>query len=187
MKKLLLSTIITLLALSSFAQLKFAAGLKGGVNFSSLNISNSNASGKTGYHAGCFAQFRFSKIAIQPEMIFSQQGSEIDIDSVLKSSYINFPLMIKIYLAAGVNLHLGPQFGFLNKAQLNGRDIKGFFKNADISAGFGVGWDAPFGLMCEARYNLGLTDNSDFYYSYQGKNQVFQVSIGFKIIRIGKK
>ncbi len=186
MKKLPLLIAIALISLHSFGQLKFSAGIKGGLNFSKLDLSESATKGKTGYHAGVFAQFRFSKIAIQPEIIFSQQGSEIDIDSVLKSSYINFPIMVKIYLAAGVNLHLGPQFGFLNKAELEGRDIKYLFKNADISAGFGAGWDAPFGLTCELRYNLGLTDNSEVLYSNQAKNQVFQVSVGFKIIRLGK-
>ena len=187
MKKLSLLTAVILICLQSFGQLKFAAGIKGGLNFSNLNLSTLSTSGTTGYHAGVFAQFRFSKVAIQPEIILSQQGSVVDFKE-LESSYINIPLIVKIYLAAGVNLQFGPQFGFLNKAELEDRgDVKDLLKTADISAGLGVGWDAPFGLTCEARYNLGLTDNNDDLYNEPVKNQVFQLSVGFKIIRLGKK
>lgn len=177
---------MAIICVQSFGQLKFAAGIKGGLNFSNVDLSTLSTSGKTGYHAGIFTQFRFSKVAIQPEMILSQQGSVINLED-LESSYINIPIILKIYLAAGVNLQVGPQFGFLNKAELDGVDKKNLLKTADISAGLGLGWDAPFGLTCEARYNVGLTDNNDGLYTEQLKNQVFQISIGFKIIRLGRK
>lgn len=188
MKKLLFCTAVALICLQSFGQLKFAAGIKGGLNFSKLNLSESVTKGKTGYHAGVFTQFRFSKVAIQPEIILSQQGSVVDIDSIVDASYINIPLIVKIFLAAGVNIQAGPQFGFLNKAELNdAENVKSLMKTADISIGLGLGWDAPFGLTLDARYNLGLTDNNNGLFNRERvKNQVFQLSVGFKIIRLGK-
>jgi hypothetical protein len=56
----------------------------------------------------------------------------------------------------------------------------------DLSAALGLGWDLPFGLTIDARYNLGLSDISDFEGSETAKNQVFQLSVGFKLIKFGK-
>lgn len=186
MKKLLILTTTLSLNISANAQAKIAIGLKGGLNYSKVDVSNLSSSGKTGVHGGAFALFRFAKIGIQPELILSQQGSKVDFDN-LESNYINIPVILKIYLAAGVNLQVGPQFGFLNKAELDNQDVKDLLKKSDISAGLGFGWDAPFGLILDARYNLGLTDNNNDLYNETIKNQVIQVSIGFKIIKFGEK
>lgn len=186
MKKLLILAGIFVINISVLGQAKVAIGLKGGLNFSKVDVSNLSSSRKTGVHGGAFALFRFAKVGIQPELILSQQGSEVDFDN-LESNYINIPVIIKMYLAAGLNLQVGPQFGFLSKAELDGRDVKELLKTSDISLGLGVGWEAPFGLTCDARYNLGLTDNNDDLYNETVKNQVIQVSIGFKIFKFGKK
>ena len=188
MKKLLILATITVYSVVLNAQVKIAFGLKGGLNFSKFNLSDLPSNSKTGVHGGAFALFKFAKVGIQPEVILSQQGSEVNLDD-FESLYINIPLILKIYLAAGVNLQIGPQFGFLNRAEWNNTtDIKDKFEKADISAGLGAGWDAPFGLSFDARYNLGLTNNNDGLYANETiKNQVIQISIGFKIIRLGKK
>ena len=188
MKKLLILTAILSLNLFTIAQAKIAIGIKGGLNYSKLDVTNISTSGKTGVNGGAFALFRFAKIGIQPEVILSQQGSEVDL-SDLESNYINIPIILKIYMAAGVNLQIGPQFGFLNKAEFddNRGDVKDLLKTSDISAGLGLGWDAPFGLSLDARYNLGITDNNNGLYNETVKNQVFQLSVGLKIFKFGKK
>jgi len=179
---------ITAVTVVTNAQVKIAFGLKGGLNFSKLDVSNLSSNSKTGVHGGAFALFKFAKVGIQPELILSQQGSEVNFDD-LESNYINIPIILKIYIAAGVNLQIGPQFGFLNKAEFtDSSSVKDKLKKADISAALGVGWDAPFGLTLDARYNLGLTNNNEGLYGTSTvKNQVFQISVGFKIIRLGKK
>jgi len=50
-----------------------------------------------------------------------------------------------------------------------------------------VGWDTPIGVKLDARYNLGVTDNSDDPAYETIKNQVFQLSLGFSIFKLGKK
>lgn len=185
MKKLILFAAITVLNVVAHGQAKIALGIKGGLNFSKVDISNVTSSGKTGYHGGVFALFKFAKIGIQPEIIFSQQGSVVDLED-WDSKYVNIPIILKLYLAAGVNLQLGPQFGFLNKAELDGQDIKDLLKSSDISAAFGIGWDALFRLTFDARYNLGLSNNNDDSGSETIKNQVFQISVGYKLFKFGK-
>lgn len=201
MKKLLVFVFVLSSLGASYAQVQVALGIKAGPNFANIDTKSSigeNYNNRTGFHAGAFALFKLTKIGIQPELLFSQQGSTIEIDGKdfdSNFSYVNIPVMLKFYLIGGLNLQAGPQFGFLTKAEgvgfdgqgnpIKGVDIKEDLKNSDISVGLGAGWDAPFGLTVDARYNLGVSDVNDAGGS-EAKNQVFQVSLGFKLLKFGK-
>ena len=185
MKKTILLLSIVTINCTSFGQ-RIDIGIKGGLNFSKLEIPDVTTSQKTGYHLGAYSLFKFGKIGLQPEFIFSQQGSKVDLGN-WDAKYINIPIILKLYLAAGFNLQAGPQFGFLNKAELDGNNIKDDLKNSDVSLGLGLGWDLPVGLKLDARYNMGLTDNSDDPAYETIKSQVFQLSLGFRIFHLGKK
>jgi hypothetical protein len=154
----------------------------------------------TGWHGGAFVQWSFSMICIQPEFLFSQLGSKIKfntLDLEANYSYLNIPIIVKLYTIAGINLQAGPQFGFLTKAEsdynpITGEpinsteDFKGAYKKSDVSLALGVGWDLPFGLTVDGRYNLGLSSVDDEA-AFETKNQVWQVSVGFKLIKLGNK
>jgi hypothetical protein len=186
MKKSIQLSLVLVLLISqySFAQIKLDLGLKGGINLASLdNVSSSlqtTYGNRTGYHYGVYTQIKILKFAIQPEVIFSRQGQSFSVPNStqnLSSSfdYINIPVIVKLYLAGGLNLQVGPQFGFLSSATgdlvntVNGgiptnptittaTDISTFVNSSDISLALGAGWDLPFGLNVSARYNLGLSD-----------------------------
>ena len=185
MKKIIILPVVVAINCISFGQ-KIDIGVKGGLNFSKLNIPDIQTSGKTGYHFGAYSLFKFGNLGLQPEIIFSQQGSKVDLGD-WDTKYLNIPIMLKLYLGGGFNLQAGPQFGFLNKAELDGNSIEEDLKTADVSVGLGVGWDTPIGLKLDARYNLGLTDNSDDPAYETIKSQVFQLSLGFGIFKLGKK
>ena len=185
MKKIILLLCFVAINHTSFGQ-RIDIGIKGGVNFSKLEIPDIHTTNKTGYHLGAYSLFKFGKIGLQPEFIFSEQGTKVDLGN-WDAKYINIPVMLKLYLAGGFNLQAGPQFGFLNKAELDGNSIKDDLKKADVSLGLGLGWDAPMGLKFDARYNLGLTDNSDDPAYETIKNQVFQLSLGLRIFHLGNK
>jgi len=201
MKKssILAAVAFVLISTCAMAQ-EVAIGIKAGPNFAKLDANStiaSNYSSRTGWHAGAFVQFKGEKIAFQPEVIFSQQGSKFDYsgspDLESNFSYVNIPLIFKLYTIAGLNLQVGPQIGFLTKAEwetpTGTEDVKNDLKSTDFSLGLGVGWDLPFGLSIDARYNLGLSNNYDGPTSASGasvsslKNQVFQVSAGFKLFK----
>src|SRR5690606_26218572 len=107
---------------------------------------------------------------------------------------------LKLYTIAGINIQAGPQFGFVTNAeapvaeQLGGtptdvQDVKDRMKSSDFTLGLGLGWDLPFGLTIDARYNLGLSniyDNAPSPATDDARNQVFQVSLGYKLIKLGK-
>jgi hypothetical protein len=188
MKKIIVLCLLVGSAVYSMAQVQVALGLKGGVNISKFDASgNDNI---TSFHGGAFGLIKLTKIGIQPELLFSQQGSKwehIDFGKQeLKTSYVTIPVMVKIYLLAGLNLQLGPQFGFLTAADIDGDDVKSNFKSSDLSANVGLGWDLPFGLTLDARYNFGLQDVNDSPDYDDLKSRVIQVSLGYKIFKLGK-
>jgi hypothetical protein len=184
----------------AYSQAQFAIGIKAGPNFANINTdatAGENYKSRTGFHGGAFALIKLSKFGIQPELIFSQQGSKVKLDNQdLESnySYINIPVMLKLYLVAGLNLQVGPQFGFVSSAKqefvddlgnVTKENIKSEMKKTDISAGLGAGWDLPFGLTIDARYNLGLSKLYDHEDAPDAKNQVFQFSLGYKLFKFG--
>ncbi|TRX59573.1 PorT family protein [Fulvivirga sp. M361] len=200
MKKLTLLTIVLLVGIvvQSNAQAGFRLGLKGGLNFANID-TDTDASSRTGYHVGAFATIKVSKFAIQPELIYSSQGAEFEFSGVedAKSNfnYLNIPVLLKLYLIGGLNLQLGPQFGFLLNAESDNdvleelaqtSDLKDAYKGSDVSLGIGAGIDLPFGLTADARYNLGLSEIDDNVALASQKNQVFQLSIGYRFISLGK-
>ncbi len=175
---------------SAFAQAQVAVGIKGIELRQARRYQRRRGTFKsrTGYHFGAFGLIKLSKIGIQPEILFSQQGSKIktnagDFDA--NFSYINIPVLVKLYTIAGINLQAGPQFGFLSRAEIDDNDVKDSFKKSDISLALGAGWDLPFGLTVDARYNLGLSKIDNDATADKIKNQVWQVSVGYKIIKLG--
>lgn len=204
MKKLAVVVLLMAVAVSGHSQVQVALGVKGGLNLARVDIKEgaSNIENRTGFHGGAFALFKLTKIGIQPEILFSKQGSTFEFDNKdyeANFDYINVPILLKLYLAAGLNLQLGPQFAFTSTSQIiqtaNGvkdeQDAKKLFdKKSDLALAVGAGWDLPFGLTVDARYNIGLSDieftpeNTTEPINF--KNQVIQVSLGYKFIKLGK-
>ena len=189
MKKTLIVLLLSVVGYGAFAQAQVAIGLKAGVNVAKLNNDDVESSSITAFHGGAFALFKFTSIGIQPELLFSQQGTSIDDVSLgkgdLKMSYMTIPVMVKFYLPGGFNLQAGPQFGFLNSAEFDGNDVKDSFKNSDMSLNVGAAWDAPFGIVLDARYNIGLSDISEDSSIGEFKSGIFQFSVGYKIFKFG--
>ena len=205
-KVLLVSALMTAISFGALSQVQLAVGIKGGPNFAKINTEGSvmeNYKNRTGFHGGAFVLIKATKIGVQPEIIFSQQGSTVEINSQnfeSNFSYVNIPVILKLYTVAGINIQAGPQFGFVTNAetpiedQLNPgtytvKDVKDKMKGSDLTAAFGLGWDLPFGLTIDARYNLGLSKifkEAPSNETENAKNQVIQVSLGFKLIKLGK-
>ena len=193
-------------AQQAYSQAQVAIGIKAGPNFSTVDTKASageNYKNRAGFHGGAFVLIKAAKIGIQPEVVFSQQGSKVEINSQnfeSNFSYVNIPIILKLYTVAGINIQAGPQFGFITNAetpiqdQLNPgtyrvEDVKDKMKSSDFTVALGLGWDLPFGLTLDARYNLGLSkiyDDAPRNQTDDAKNQVFQFSLGYKLIKLGK-
>lgn len=201
--KIFLVLILSAISFAGFSQAQFAIGLKGGLNLSKFSIHESaaqNVANRTGYHGGAFALIKIASFGIQPEVLFSKQGTNFTYNSTnykANFDYINVPVMIKFYLPLGLNLQAGPQFGFLTvddlKAAVSGQSPQdvaaNFKKKKDTSLAFGAGWDLPFHLTIDARYVVGLSDmqfQASATQPVSFKNKVVQISVGYKFIKLGK-
>ena len=201
MKKLTL-TLLGLVAISTsaVAQQEVKFGPKAGVNISNLSgVDNSEM--KIGFHVGAVAEIKFNeKFSVQPEVIYSSQGNKGEFlmanvklaDYTQTIDYINIPIMAKYYIVEGFSVELGPQVGFIVKAEtkyenkvvgatVTDGDNKDFYKSIDFGLGVGLAYDLPMGFFVGGRYNLGLADireNSDNGDAI--KNSVIQVGVGYK-------
>ena len=205
-KQVVIMCMMLVAAQQVYSQAQVAIGIKAGPNFSKIDTEatvGQNYKNRAGFHGGAFVLFKAAKFGIQPEVIFSQQGSKVEINNQnfeSNFSYVNIPIILKLYTIGGINIQAGPQFGFLTNAevpiqdQLNPgsyevHDVKDKMKSSDFTLALGLGWDLPFGLSLDARYNLGLSkiyDDAPSRQTEDAKNQVFQVSVGYKLIKLGK-
>ena len=155
-------------------------GIKLGSNFASISGAQQGSSSRTGIQAGLFAGIKFNdKVGISLDVLYSQQGADFDV-SDFELTYVNLPLVFKYYLVGGLHLQAGPQFGILvddNVKELYTEVVEA--QSSDVSGIIGVGYDLPFGLRVDGRYNFGLTD---VLKDLSGKNSVVTLAVGFSFL-----
>ncbi|MES2574097.1 MAG: porin family protein [Bacteroidota bacterium] len=182
-------------------------GVKGGLNVTGFtgDTEGVDLKSKVGFNIGFFTAIKLSeKFTLQPEILFSAQGVEMQNvsanvngvdytgDVKFNLSYINIPVMFKYYITKKINVEAGPQIGFLTSAKsvtkLEGfsqsveQDAKDYFESVDFGLNFGAGYDFTNKFSAGIRYNLGLSniaktpagDDSEF------RNSVFSLSLGYK-------
>lgn len=192
MKNLLLFVAIVILTVpASIAQGELRLGVKGGLNLASIGgdayvSGTSGFDSRTSFHIGGLVEIPISdKISVQPEILYSAQGSKFNFGfasgtSDIKLDYLNIPIMGKYHVIAGLSGELGPVVGILVKAEAGNGDAKDSFKKTDIGVAIGATYRLPMGIFGSLRYNKGITNiNDDPTVSGKNKNNVFQVSAGY--------
>jgi hypothetical protein len=182
MKKLIVGVLMLFIGTAAISQ-ELDLGVKAGVNFA--NISDvDNLSSKTGFQAGIFAGIKFTdKVGVQADVLYSQQGAEFDFGK-FDVNYINIPIVLKYYLVQGLNVQAGPQFGFVLDDDIYNdsfgvHSVEENAEKSDVSAVVGAGYDFPFGIRLDARYNFGFTD---VLKEGKSKNNVFSVALGYSFL-----
>jgi hypothetical protein len=182
MKKLIVAVITLFIGTTAFSQ-EIDLGVKAGVNFSKISDVD-NLSNKTGFQAGVFAGIKFTdKVGIQADVLYSQQGAEFDFGK-FDVNYVNIPIVLKYYLVQGLNVQAGPQFGFVLDDDIYDdsfgvHSVEGNAEKSDVSAVVGAGYDFPFGIRVDARYNFGFTD---VLKDEKSKNNVFSLALGYSFL-----
>ncbi|CAN5121533.1 porin family protein [soil metagenome] len=195
MKKVLFVILVSAFTTASFAQ-GVSGGIKAGVNFANLTSSGSGFSGSadaiTSFHGGVYLTAMLSeKIGIQPELLYSMQGTQITLNSTnikSKTSYINIPVLLRVNIVPTFNIHAGPQIGLLLSAEdNNGTSFKNDLKSTDFGLAFGAGFDLPVGFNGGIRYTLGLSDlNATTQSGFTTKSTNFQIFVGWKLFGAGE-
>lgn len=182
-------------------QVKF--GPKAGVNIANLSGMDDSEM-KIGFHVGAVAEIKLNeKFSIQPEVLYSVQGAKSSGNTTIMGvtssfegkqslDYISIPIMAKYYIVEGFSVELGPQVGFLMKAEAETDitiagvntntkgDNKDNFNGVDFGIGVGLAYDLPMGLFVNGRYNLGLSDVVKDNKGDAVKNGVIQIGVGYK-------
>ncbi|OKS89115.1 outer membrane beta-barrel protein [Mucilaginibacter polytrichastri] len=197
MKKALFG-ILLLVTLSIGAKAQFILGLKGGADFSKMNIDNIKASSIAGYQAGIFMRAGNS-VFFQPEIYLSSSGSKFYSQNATGGNYsleenkvrftnVNFPLLFgTAFGPRNLNFRIlaGPVYSVI--ADKN-RSFSQSFMNANPgiekyvsnTLGYqgGIGGDAG-SFTIDFRYEGGLTQiNKD----YTQKQNQWSISLGFKLL-----
>lgn len=185
MKKVILFTGVLLISHVLFAQ-HSSFGFKGGANFSNIFIKDNSTDYITGFHLGVFSHIHLSsKWALQPELLYSQQGGERTISNVKTKThlnYINIPILVQRMFGAGFRIEAGPQLGFLVNAKSKygsiEQDVKSSFKSVDISFPIGLGYLTKSGLGFDGRWVPGFSEIQKTGVSTA--NNVFQLGLFYQ-------
>ena len=182
MKKLIILTLFLVAGISqSNAQIvKF--GLKAGPNFANVDggPGGINYNSRTSFHAGLAVEIHpVGNFAIQPELLYSSQGAEVDGFGDFNLDYISVPVMAKYYILSDLlSLEVGPQFSFLVNDAESVDELGDTFENEkfDFAVAGGVGVNITKSFFAQARYTIGLTEVSK---EAEITNSVFQLSVGY--------
>ena len=148
-------------------------GVKGG--YANTNFGgDADTKAASNFYIGGLVDFHVTeKFHIQPELLYSMEGSNED---EFNLDFIRIPVMAKFFVGEGFNLQAGPQIAFV----AGGGAVKDSSKSMDFGLGFGAGYELSSGLMFDARYNLGLADLNDSGSSDKITANSFQIGLGYR-------
>lgn len=189
MKKILLTAVVMLASVASYAQQAvgtFTLQPKIGMNVASLTKCD-GCDPRIGLAAGVEAEYQATDIfSVSAGLIYSMQGNKAKEEGVTlttKLDYINIPILANVYVTQGLAVKLGvqPAFNVSDKQKLSGG--KASVEAEDVGAE-SFDFSIPVGLSYEynnvvfdARYNFGVTNIAD---GGDSKNSVFQFTLGYK-------
>lgn len=182
-RKILTLTLFVGLHVSLCAQ--STGGFKGGLNLAKEKASASGASVTTDNllapHLGMYFINTFSEqFGLQYELVYSIEGGKVQgIED--RISYLNFPVLLRLQAGSVVNIHLGPQLGFMLAAKTNDVDISDGVKQTNISGVIGIGIETNAGFLIGARYVVGLTDISKENIGAEYKLNTIQLWTGIRL------
>lgn len=189
-KTILLILLGFLFSIPAVQAQKQGFGLRAGINTTS--VDNSIAISP---HFGLYYSIVVTeKFGLQPELLYSVQPTHFNVNNVSATrnlSYINLPVMAKLYVANGFNLQFGPYVGILASVKSDDDadvSIKANFRGMDYGVGLGAAYEFAGGFNLGTRYNLGLADVSSNAVNSSGTvvtvdtrntNQYMQFYIGY--------
>lgn len=193
MKKILgiLFILLTLVLITNQAEAQVDFGIRGGVNFATLNnVEEVDLGYATGFMAGVYANFpiRNSPVSIQPELLYTQKGYAGPEGIVEVSlNYISVPVLAKFdYVLDGPvtpHVYFGPYIAFNVSAEAEDEgaviSIEENVSPTDFGVVVGGGIDVNrFNLG--VRYSVGLTPVfEDENTNAEAKNGVISIVAGF--------
>jgi len=203
MKKIIVILLVLLPAIftaeTMFGQLNI--GVKVGYNASKLsaNIDSVTTSFKSGMQFGAFVRIG-SKLYLQPELYYTTQGGVFTSNTqnwkqTVKIGSLDLPVLVGVKVLdlklVNVRVLAGPEASFVINKSIEEGGVKnslGPLSKGDLSS---VNWSLQAGagvdvwkFTLDIRYQVGLSQmvKEVKSYSFDSKNNVWVISLGFKII-----
>ena len=137
---------------------------------------------RTGFVAGVEGEYYVNDwLGIAAGLNYAQQGWKFEgggESATTKLDYLNIPVTADFYVAKGLALKTGLQFGFLMSAKEENVDIKDGCEKLNLSIPIGVSYEIS-DFVVDLRYNVSLSkafkaDGSKM------RSDLFQVTLGYK-------
>ena len=193
MKKMMMMLIMATVALTASAQntLRDKGTItlqpKVGVGIGVLSGEWTSAPGvdnktRLGLLAGVEGEYYVNDwLGIAAGLNYAQQGWKFEgggESATTKLDYLNIPVTADFYVAKGLALKTGLQFGFLMSAKEESTDIKDGCEKLNLSIPIGVSYEIS-DFVVDLRYNVSLSkafkaDGSKM------RSDLFQVTLGYK-------
>ena len=113
---------------------------------------------------------------------YAQQGWKFkgdNLDETTKLDYLNVPLTGNFYVAKGLALKTGFQFGFLMSAKVEGDNVKDACEKLNLSIPLGISYEYS-DFVLDLRYNLGLNKTNKADNGNKARSDLLQITLGYK-------
>ena len=195
MKKLLMMLVMATVAMTASAQNTlrdngtFTLQPKVGVGIANLSGNYTTLAGidnkvRVGLVAGVEGEYYATNwLGIALGLNYAQQGWKFEgngIKETTKLDYLNVPLTGNFYVAKGLALKTGVQFGFLMNGKVENTDVKDACEKLNLSIPIGVSYEIS-NFVLDLRYNLGLTKTNKEDNGNKVRSDLLQITLGYKI------
>ena len=204
MKKSIIFIIALMASTTTYAQF-FTVGPKVGFSSSRLSLEEARqvraGHSTVGFHAGAFTRFSVLGLYLQPELLFTQAGGEIEIrdqvtdnfDQIQELTYnkLDVPVMLGFRMGSVLRVNAGPSFSLIlgQDARTEGTTEEVKNRYEDSTVGYQIGGGLDIGkLVLDIRYEGSLSKLGDSVqlggrrFDTDYRNNQFSVSLGFKLL-----
>lgn len=194
MKKLLMMLVMATVAMTASAQNtlrdkgSFTLQPKAGVGIGKISGSWTTIGGekdkaRIGFVAGLEGEYYAADwFGLAVGLNYAQQGFKFeaeDYKETTKLDYLNVPIVGNFYVAKGLALKTGFQFGFLMNAKLDSQDIKDLCNKVNFAIPIGVSYEIE-NVVLDLRYNLGLNKTNKADNGNKARTDLIQITLGYK-------
>lgn len=194
MKKLLMMLVMATVAMTASAQNtlrdkgSFTLQPKAGVGIGTIagnwtTIGGEKDKARIGFVAGLEGEYYAADwFGLAVGLNYAQQGFKFegeDYKETTKLDYLNVPIVGNFYVAKGLALKTGFQFGFLMNAKLDSQDIKDLCNKVNFAIPIGVSYEIE-NVVLDLRYNLGLNKTNKADNGNKARTDLIQITLGYK-------
>ena len=194
MKKMMMMMLMATVALAASAQNTlrdngtFTLQPKVGIGIGTLSgewktVSGFKDKARTGLVAGLEGEYYANNwLGIAAGLNYAQQGWKFEGNgesATTKLDYLNIPLTADFYVAKGLALKTGVQFGFLMSAKAGSEDVKDACEKLNFSIPLGISYEIS-NFVLDLRYNMGLNKTNKADNGNKARSDLLQITLGYK-------